>query len=75
MTHVLSWVEPREFRPIANNQFRANPLIIMFEMRHGDIFKVRNSIKSFHDKLEDILYRAVVTKFEIKDSEMNQGSE
>jgi hypothetical protein len=48
---------------------------MMFEMRHGDIFKVRNSIKSFHDKLEDILYRAVVTKSEFKDSEMNQGGE
>jgi hypothetical protein len=47
----------------------------MFEMRHGDIFKVRNSIENFHDKLEDILYRAVVTKIEIKDSKMNQAGE
>ena len=65
--------EPGVFHPIANNKFRANPLIIMFEMRQRDIFKVRNSIKSFHDKLVDIRYRAVAIRF--KDSEMNQAGE
>jgi hypothetical protein len=44
--------------------------------RHGDIFKVRNPIRNVHDKLVDIrIYRAVVTRFEIKDSEMNQAGE
>jgi hypothetical protein len=48
---------------------------MMIEMRHGDIFKVRNPIRNFHDKLADILYRGGVSKFEFKDSEMNQGGE
>jgi hypothetical protein len=45
----------------------------MIEMRHGEIFKVRNQIRNFHDKLVAILYRAVVLKSEVKDSEMNKG--
>jgi len=73
IAQVLSDFEPRVFHPIANNQFPANPLIITFETRHGDIFKVRNPIRSFHDKLVDIIYKAIFDKFE--DSEMNQACE
>jgi hypothetical protein len=47
----------------------------MFEMRQGDIFKVRNPIRSFRDKSLAILYGAVGIKVEFKDSEMNQGGE
>jgi hypothetical protein len=47
----------------------------MIERRHGEIFKVRNPIRSFHDKSVAILSRAVTTKFEFKDSKMNQGCE
>jgi hypothetical protein len=36
---------------------------------------VRDPIRSFHDRLVDILYRAVDTKFELKDSKMNEGGE
>jgi hypothetical protein len=43
--------------------------------RQGDIFQVRNPIRNFHDKLVAIPYRAVSTKCEFKDSEMNQGGE
>ena len=71
----MSLPEQREFRPIANNQFPANPHIIMLEIRHGEIFKVRNPIRKFHDKSVVILYRAVITKSDFEDSEMNQGGE
>jgi hypothetical protein len=47
----------------------------MIESRHGEIFKVRNPIRKFHDKSVAILSRVVNTKFEFKDSEMNQGGE
>jgi hypothetical protein len=47
----------------------------MIEIRHGDIFKVRNPIRNSFDKLVDILYRASVIDVEFKDSEMNQGGE
>jgi hypothetical protein len=60
---------------MANNQFPTNPLIIMSERRHGEIFKVRNPIRNLHDKSVDILYRAVAIKFEFKDSEMSQGGQ
>jgi hypothetical protein len=43
--------------------------------RHGDIFKVRNTIRNFRDKLADILYRAFFIIIEIKDLEMNQAGE
>jgi len=45
----------------------------MFETRHGDIFKVRNPIRSFHDKRADILYSPLFIKY--KDPEMNQAGE
>jgi hypothetical protein len=41
--------------------------------RHGEIFKVRNPIRNFHDKSAVIIYRVVGIKSEFKDSEMNQG--
>jgi hypothetical protein len=63
------------FHLIANDQFPTNPLIIMIEMRHGEISKVRNPIRNFLDKLVDILYKESVTKIEFKDSEMNQAGE
>jgi hypothetical protein len=47
----------------------------MLEIRHGEIFKVRNPIRKFHDKSVVILYRAVITKSDFEDSEMNQGGE
>jgi hypothetical protein len=48
----------------------------MIEMKYGEIFKVRNPIRSFHDKsATKIPYRAVATKSEFKDSEMNKGGE
>jgi hypothetical protein len=47
----------------------------MVEMRHGEIFKVRNPIRSFLDKRVAILYNAVIIRFEIKGSEMNKGGE
>jgi hypothetical protein len=75
IAHVLSGYEPRESRLIANNQCPANPLIIKIEMRNGEIFKVRNPIRSFHDKWVDILYKAVFRKCECKDSEMNKCGE
>ena len=75
IAHGLSKFEPRAFCPIANDQLPTNPLIITFETRHGDIFEVRNPIRNFHDQLVAILYRAVATKCEFKDSEMNQGGE
>jgi len=71
----LSDFEPRLFHPIANNKFPANPLITMSEMRHSEIFKVRNPIRSFHDKLVDILYRAFFSNLQTKDTEVNQGDE
>jgi hypothetical protein len=75
MAHGLSLFEfePRAFRPIANNQFPTNPLIIRTAIGHREIFKVRNPIRNFHDKLVDILYRALSIQF--KDSEMNQAGE
>jgi hypothetical protein len=45
----------------------------MIKRRHGEIFKVRNPIKNFHDKLVDIHFRACCIEF--KDPEMNQGGE
>jgi hypothetical protein len=39
-----------EFLRIANNQFPANPLIKMIEVRNGEIFKVRNPIRNFLDE-------------------------
>jgi hypothetical protein len=39
----------------------------MIGTRYGDIFKVRNPIRSFHDKLVDVLYGAFFIEF--KDSE------
>jgi hypothetical protein len=63
------------FHLIANDQFPTNPLIIIIVIRHGEIFKVRNPIRNFLDKLVDIRYREVVTKIEFKDSEMNQAGE
>jgi hypothetical protein len=39
--------------------------------KHGEIFKVRNPIRIFYDKLVDILYTASTMEF--KDSEMNQA--
>jgi hypothetical protein len=56
------------------NQYPINPLIKMVN-KHGEIFKVRNSIRSFHDKSVVILYRAVVTTSEFKDSDVKQGCE
>jgi hypothetical protein len=44
-------------------------------MRYGEIFKVRNPIRSLHDKWVGIFYRVVVISFEFKDSEMNKGGE
>jgi hypothetical protein len=73
IAHGLSYLEPREFRPIANNEFPTNPLIT-FE-RHVDIFKMRNPIRSFHEKSVAIPYRAAVIKIEFKDSKMNQAGE
>jgi hypothetical protein len=46
---------------------------MMIEMRHGDIFKVRNPIRNFQDKLVDVLYVAFIIEF--KDSEMNHAGE
>ena len=71
--HVLPEFEPRAFRIIATDQFPTNPLIMMIEKRNGDIFKMRNQIRNFHDKLAGILYRAFIIEF--KDSEMNQAGE
>jgi hypothetical protein len=71
IAHVLSENRQRASRLIANNEFPANPLIIAIETRHGEIFKVRNPIRNFHDKSVAILYRAVVFKYEYKDSKMN----
>jgi hypothetical protein len=48
IAHVLSSMA---FHLIANDQFPTNPLIIMIEMRYGEIFKVMNPIRNFHDKL------------------------
>jgi hypothetical protein len=48
---------------------------MMIERRYREIFKVRNPIRSFHDKSVAILYRAVLRKSESKDSEMNKGGE
>jgi hypothetical protein len=45
----------------------------MIEMRHGEIFKVRNPIRNLHGKLVDIHLRAC--RIEFKDPEMNQGGE
>jgi len=70
-----SLLEQRAFRLIANNQFPTNPLIIMFELRYGEIFKVRNPIRNCRDKWVDILDRAAFRKFERKDSEVNKGGE
>jgi hypothetical protein len=70
--HVLSENRQRAFRLIANNKFRTNPLI-MSETRHGEIFKMRNPIRNFHDKLMDIHFRPCC--IELKDSDMNQGGE
>jgi len=67
--------EQRAFRPIANNQFPTDPLIIMIERRHRKIFKVGNPIRNFHDKSVAILYSAVFGKMDRKDSEMNKGGE
>jgi hypothetical protein len=47
----------------------------MIVMRQGEIFRVRNPIRDFHHKSVAILYRAVVTKVEFKDTEINQGGE
>jgi hypothetical protein len=63
------------FHLIANDQFPTHPLIIMIETRHGEIFKVRNPIRNFHDKFVNILYRAFFINIEIKGSEMNQAGE
>jgi hypothetical protein len=73
IAHVLS-SKTRVFHLIANDQFPTNPLIIMIEIRHGEIFKVRNPIKNIHDKLVDILHREVVT-WEFKDSGVDQAGE
>jgi hypothetical protein len=75
IAHGLSKLEPRAFYPIANDQLPTNPLIIMFETRHGEIFKMRNPIRNYSDKLVDIHYRAFSIDVEFKDSEMNQGGE
>ena len=69
MAHVLSKSEPGVFYLIANDQFPIDPLIIMIEMRHGEIFKVRNPIRNLHGKLVDIHFRAC--RIEFKDPEMN----
>jgi hypothetical protein len=48
----------------------------VIEIRHVEIFKVRNHFRNFHDKSVAILDRAVVAiKSEFKDSEMNKGGE
>jgi hypothetical protein len=36
----------------------------MIERRHGEIFKVRNLIRNFHDKWVAILYSAVFRKMD-----------
>jgi hypothetical protein len=73
---AASLPEQRAFRPIAKNQFPTNPLIILIDFRHVEIFKVRNQIRNFHDKSVAILDRTVVAiKSEFKDSEMNKGGE
>jgi hypothetical protein len=61
------------FHLIANDQFPTNPLIIMVEMRYGEIFKVRNPIRNLHDKLAP--QTPVSVNIEYKDLEMNQGGE
>jgi hypothetical protein len=70
----LSLPEQRAFRLIANNKFPTNPLIITFETRHGEIFKVRNPIRNFHDKSANV-HQDENKKIEYKGSEMNQGGE
>jgi hypothetical protein len=35
---------------IALDQFPTNPLIIMIEKRHGEIFKVRNPVRHLLDE-------------------------
>ena len=45
----------------------------MIEIRHGEIFKVRNPIRNLHGKLVDIHFRAC--RIEFKDPEMNKGGE
>jgi hypothetical protein len=44
-------------------------------MGYGEIFKLRNPVRSIHDKWVAVLYRVVVTNSEFKDSEMNKGGE
>jgi hypothetical protein len=75
LPHGLSSLEHRAFYPIANNQLPTNPLMILMVKRDGDIFKVRNPVRNFHDKSVGILYRAISIDFEFKDSEMNQAGE
>jgi hypothetical protein len=47
----------------------------MIAKRHGEIFKVRNSIRNVHDKSAAMLSNVVAIKFVFTDSEMNQGGE
>ena len=75
IAHGLSKLEPRAFCPIANDQLPTNPLMILIERRDGDIFKVRNPIRNYSDRLVDIHYRAFSIDVEFKDSEMNQCGE
>ena len=75
IAHGLSRFEPEACCPIANDQFPTNPLIIVIEIRHGEIFKVRNPIRNCSDKLGDIHYRAFSIDYEFKGSEMNQAGE
>jgi hypothetical protein len=75
IAYVHSYFVPRVFHPIAKDQFPTNPLIMMIERKHREIFKVRNPIRNFHDKSVDILYRLLSIDIEIKDSEMNQAGE
>jgi hypothetical protein len=60
---------------MANNQLPTNPLMILMLIREGDIFKVRNPIRNYSDKLVEIHYRAFSIDVEFKDSEMNQCGE
>src|ERR1700728_1975184 len=72
---TLTTLEHRAFYPMANNQLPTNPLMILMLIREGDIFKVRNPIRYYSDKLVEIHYRAFSIDVEFKDSEMNQCGE
>ena len=61
--HVLSENRQRAFRRIANNQFPTNPLIIIIEIRHREIFKMSSPIRNVHDTLVDIHYMAFSIEF------------